>query len=96
MAATESKVRLTVQGNYLCFPCTGFDEETREYWGDEDVAVVYRYPAGDCDVIAWPLEGEEWEKMLRSCLFDARESGVIPPRSQAVELPDGTEFAIEE
>jgi hypothetical protein len=62
------------------------------YREDRLCILVYRYPEGDCDTISWPNPNEDH---LRSCLFDARETGMIPGDTRKVLLPDGSEFSID-
>lgn len=57
--------------------------------------LVYRYSAGDCDTIPWPLKcqfrGEaELITQLASCLYDERECGTWD--GDHVLLPDGRKF----
>lgn len=67
------------------------DEFAKKHYGNEPSILIYRYRAGDVDTINWPNPNEEH---LRSCLFDARETGMIP-HVRSVELPDGTIFHID-
>jgi hypothetical protein len=53
--------------------------------------LIYRYAAGDVDLINWPLPDED-RRMLASTLFDEREMGGIPGNANAVLLPDGSLF----
>lgn len=70
------------------------DELLKElYKGDERVILLYRYDAGDCNTMKWPNYDAD---LLRCSLYDWREAGVIPRDCQAVTLPDGTEFRIDE
>lgn len=67
------------------------------YTGD---FLLYIYPAGDCDRIAWPKPAPKpddtitWEQMLAGCIFDAVETGDIEESHGdfTVSLPDGTDF----
>jgi hypothetical protein len=59
----------------------------REWRPDEPLILVHRYPAGDCDTIAWPLRSKDRENLPR-CLFDDRECGLI--QDEEVLLPDGS------
>jgi hypothetical protein len=65
----------------------------KHYKGDEVCIMLHRYSAGDVDTIAWPAPNEE---QLRSCLYDLRETGMIPADTKSVELPDGSVFEIEQ
>jgi len=56
--------------------------------------IIYRYRAGDVDLIKWPLP-EEDRRMLAAALYDGREMGDIP-NSSIVLLPDGTQFDFED
>ena len=76
----------------LYFPACGLDAENLEFFGGNDVAILYRYEC-DYDRISWPLRAGDDAK-LRSCLFDARECGLLPSGCKSVELPDGQAFAI--
>ena len=88
-------VQLFVCGGSLFIPSSAMDQENREWFGDDGAILVCRYPDGDVDTIAYPLESDAWRDRLRSALFDARECGKIPGDSQAVELPNGERFDIE-
>jgi len=50
------------------------DELQKEYWEDDDVILLFRYDDGDFDTIN--SESPNMEQ-LRSCLYDAREGGII-------------------
>jgi hypothetical protein len=63
------------------------------YAGDPAVMLIYYYPSSGVDTIAWPSPNV---KHLRSSLFGCRETGLLPSNCQAVTLPDGTEFRIDE
>jgi hypothetical protein len=56
-----------------------------------DTLLIYYYPSGDVDTIAWPRPNPQH---LRSALYDAREQGIIP-NVPAVILPSGKEFLID-
>jgi len=56
-----------------------------------DTLLIYYYPSGDVDTIAWPRPNP---KHLRCALYDAREQGIIP-NVPAVILPSGEEFLID-
>lgn len=89
-----SVIRLVDRFEMLFIPASGFvDREARRWFGDDGAACVYHYPGGDCDSIPWPM-GSEWCDRLRSCLFDARECGLLPLDCEAVELPSGELFSV--
>ena len=59
--------------------------------------LVWRYPAGDVDILSWPLDHWKERMMLAEKLFEAREwAGELPQSTEAVVLPDGTKFVIED
>lgn len=85
-------VRLIEINGMLHIPNAAFDPPTREFHRDvlkdtDDALLLYRYPAGDVDTIAWPEPDLEH---LRSALFDSREQGHLPGDCRQVELPDGS------
>lgn len=92
----DAVVRLVVRDGSLFIPSSAMDAENREWFGDAGALLVYRYPAGDYDIIPYPLSvSGSWRSKLRSCLFDARECGRLPVDAQEVELPNGERFPIE-
>jgi hypothetical protein len=97
--SSEGTVRLVAFNGKLYYPNATIDEENRQFYGENDVAILYQYHEQGRDLhrcrrISWPLT-EECPDWLRSCLFDARETGLIPPNCKAVELPSGETFAID-
>jgi hypothetical protein len=74
-------IQLIAIDGYLHYP----PNPEREYRPDEEIILLHRYPEGDCDCVRWPNPDM---KILKSCLFDDRECGVI---EDGVILPDGTE-----
>ena len=68
------------------------EELRKHYNGDVRCILLHRYSDGDVDTIAWPSPNEE---QLRSCLYDLRETGMIPSDTKSAELPDGSIFEIE-
>lgn len=82
-----TRIRLIADGGHLCFPTSDDGEPS---------LLMYRYSAGDIDLIPWPLvseyrDKETLERDLASALYDERECGKIPVNA-VVELPDGTVF----
>lgn len=63
----------------------------RTQYDGADAPLVFVYPAGDADPVAWP---EPNLRVLRGALYDARETGLIAA-TERVRLPDGTEFYID-
>ena len=59
--------------------------------------LVWQYPAGDYDILCWPLDHWKERMMLAEKLFEAREwAGELPQSTEAVVLPDGEKFVIED
>ncbi len=72
-----------------------FRPRTEEDWAEDDeVPILIVYPAGDCDRIKWPFEGEEWKGKLAHALYDCAEMGQVA-NNRDVLLPDGTSFNID-
>lgn len=74
------------------------DDLQREYWFSDneklrDPILLYQYPEGDCDTIN--AEKPNIEHM-RSALYDARESGLIPHDTTTAILPGGQSISIDE
>lgn len=83
----RSSVTLLDDQGYLCVPASAIDDEMqKEYWGENNIALLYVYPAGDCDAIDTNNPNMEH---LRSALYDFREQGLLPPKCSEVVLPGG-------
>lgn len=88
----EKTVKLIAQDGRLCTSHLDIvDEFSKKYAGEEPSVLLYQYSEGDWDAVNWPNPNEEH---LRSCLFDCRETGMIPDVRE-VQLPDGTIFQID-
>jgi len=79
------------------WPAAGSDAKVEYDCPDEPHLLVYRYPAGDVDLIPWPLQcefstHEQLVERLKGALFDERECNSFFPSDAIIELPDGTEF----
>lgn len=61
-----------------------------------DHSIIYFYPAGDIDLIPWPLESDEDKGKLARALYDEVEMGFLPSNTRSVLLPDGEVFEISE
>jgi hypothetical protein len=94
---SESKVILRAEARRLCAPLSLVAASLLEQF-TADPILLCRYPEGDVDSISWPMpandDANNWQSMLRSALYDARETGIIP-NVAAVVLPDGSEFGID-
>lgn len=77
-------VTLMAANGNLYFPPDG----RREWHPNERLILVHRYPEGDCDTVPWPLKTAKHHEMLKACLFDAVETGLLRT-GDAVYLPDG-------
>ena len=66
------------------------NKDGRLYLADD--ILVFRYPAGDCDCISWPLQKKQYSQ-LASCLFDAIECGELAACDEVL-LPNGKPFSI--
>jgi hypothetical protein len=66
-------------------------DELQKKYHDDNVLLLRRYDAGDCDTINWPNPDTD---NLRAALYDAREMGLMP-NDNNVMLPDGSVFAID-
>lgn len=86
------QIKLIVEGGRLYTAHADIvDKLMKDYYKD-NVILIKQYDAGDYDTIKFPKPNEE---NLRSALYDARETGVIPGDTTEVELPDGTIFQID-
>ena len=76
------------------------DKWVKEHHENDDVLLLVNYGM-DYDTIPWPLTPTHYwtkEKLrdgLARALYDARETGVLPPYDREVVLPDGMAFEIE-
>ena len=86
-------ITLIANGRSLCTPNSAIEsKDLREWYDDgEDPILIFEYPSGDVDTIAWPKPNR---KNLAGALYDARETGLIPDVPTVI-LPDGTEFNID-
>lgn len=70
-------------------------EEPNEF-GDKHELLLCVYPAGDCDTLPWPMNGneywtkEKWAAALTTALYDAREMGQFVSTVRSAILPDGS------
>lgn len=64
------------------------DDICRKHYGGDEFAILLCFFDQDVNSIAWPNPDL---RELRSALYDARETGMIP-FVQSVELPDGSEL----
>ena len=82
-------VQLVAKNGSLRIPLSAITPQAvKDYQLTEDSMLVYRYSAGDCDLIAWPKPNLNH---LASTLFDARETGMVED-IRSVLLPNGQEF----
>jgi len=59
--------------------------------------IMWQFPAGDYDVLGWPLKDWKERMMLAEKLCEAREwTGELPQSVKTVVLPDGEKFVIED
>ena len=67
------------------------DNDGDLYMPNDDL-LIYRYPAGDCDRIAWPLE-EEQKPQLATAIYDEMMcSDEGWSETAEILLPDGEVF----
>lgn len=66
-------------------------QEHQKHLDGDDSCLMFRYPAGDVDMVRWP---DPSIKLLRGALQDARETGLIAD-TLSVRLPDGVEFFLD-
>ena len=86
-------ITLVAQNGYLYFDWDDIvDQDHQKQLDGADCCLMFRYPAGDVDMVRWP---EPNLRLLRGALFDARESGIIKD-TLSVLMPDGGEFLLDE
>lgn len=88
--ATEIRLVVSPESSFPALKLPG-----SRHPGDE--LLVWQYPAGDVDILCWPLKNWKERMMLAEKLFEAREwAGELPQSTEAVVLPDGEKFVIED
>jgi hypothetical protein len=87
---SQDQIQLTAEDGLLCTPHSALMDVFLKQHFEEDPPLLAHYPAGDYDTVNWPNPNEE---ILRTALFGARETGLIPD-VRSVILPDGSEFII--
>ena len=91
-----NRVQLIAANGQLLIPNSAISDALQREWADgDDVLLLRRYDAGDCDTIPWPNPDKGDLENLRAALYDAREMGQIPGDTTSVLLPDGSEFTID-
>jgi hypothetical protein len=98
---TMTNITLIDNDGALYIPLAAIhDASLREYFSARDhkpvgAMLLARYPEGDCDKAPWPMRDPADHYILAAALYDARETGVLPPHASAVTLPDGHTFSID-
>ena len=86
-------IQLICEGNCLYTPRSAMTDPLLLAHYSNNPILLHIHDAGDCDTIKWPDYSAE---SLRAALYDARETGCLPADTKSVQLPDGTEFFIDD